>query len=83
MPTGHIQPVDGNTTCNVATVTGSNPVAVVTIPPGAPMVDVVGFVPLIEAVKPAGEAADGGAEFPTVAMLPPAPLPSHGPPDKF
>lgn len=47
------------------------------------MVDVVGFTPLIEAVKPGGETADGGRKFPRVVMLPPAPLPSHDPPDKF
>jgi hypothetical protein len=58
-------------------------VATVTIPSGAPIVDVVGFTPLIEALKPDGETADGGLEFPRVVMLPPTPLPSQGPPDKF
>jgi hypothetical protein len=83
MPIGQIQPVDGSTTCNAATATGSNPVATVTIPPGAPIVVVAKLTPLTEALKPGGETADGGPGLPRIVMLPPTPLPSQGPPDKF
>jgi len=82
MLTGQIQPVDGSTTCNPATTTGSNPGETLAIPPGVPMAGVVGLVPLMEAVNPGGDTVDGGPRSLMATIAPPLPpLPVHGPPE--
>jgi hypothetical protein len=82
MPAGQIQPVDGSVTCSAATTTGSKPAETEVIPPGVPMVGVVGLTPLIETVKPAGDTVDGGPRSLMAAIVPPTPPPLvHGPPE--